>query len=274
MGISRSLVRLTSWHLDGVGLRHLEPSERFVASRSTRRVIRYIDVKETLMNRDSVCRKVAALFFVGWMVVLSGCGGDSTPVVFNASLRVAHASPDAPNVDVLVDNKVVLSNVPYPTVSSYLTVTAATHEIKVNAAGTSTTVIDVSPTFTDGGAYTVFAVGFLAEIQPLLATDDQTAPAAGNSKLRVIHAAPDAGNVDILVNDKVVLTNVAFKAISAYLTVPAGTYDIKVNATGTSTTAIETSATVASGGIYTAVAIGSVKTAATNPLAVEILKDL
>ena len=205
---------------------------------------------------------------------IAACGGDSSSPVFNASLRVMHASPDAPNVDVLVDNKVVLSNVPYPVASSYLTVTAATHEIKVNAAGTSTTVIDVSPTLTVGTAYTVLAVGFLSGIQGLIAIDDRTAPSTGNAKLRVIHAAPDAGNVDVLVNDKVVLSNVPFKAISDYLTVPAGTYDIKVNATGTSTTAIEASASVASGGIYTAVAIGSVATAATHPLALQILTDL
>lgn len=214
---------------------------------------------------------------MGALAILCGvaaCGGSDSPTVFNANLRVVHASPDAPNVDVLVDNKVVLSNVPYPTASSYLTVTAATHEIKVNVAGTSTTVIDVSPTLSTGAAYTVLAVGFVSGIQALLATDDRTAPAAGNAKLRVIHAAPDAGNVDVLVNDKVVLSNVPFKAISDYLTVPAGTYDIKVNATGTSTTAIEASASVASGGIYTAVAIGSVATAATHPLALQILTDL
>lgn len=205
---------------------------------------------------------------------LASCGGDSAPPVFNASLRVMHASPNAPNVDVLVDNKVVLSNVPYPAVSSYLTVTAAAHDIKVNAAGTATTVIEVTPTLSTGAAYTVLAVGFLSDIQALLATDNQTPPSSGNAKLRVIHASPDAGNVDVLVNDKIVLSNVPFKAISDYLTVPAGTYDIKVNATGTATTAIEASATVQSGGIYTAVAIGSVATASTNPLALKILTDL
>lgn len=222
----------------------------------------------------SLYRLAAVLLGLFIAFGLTACGGDDTPLVFNSSLRVMHASPNAPNVDVLVDNKVVLTNVPYSAVSSYLTVTAAAHEIKVNATGTSTTVIDVTPTLAKGAAYTVLAVGFLNSIQALIATDDLTAPSSGNAKLRVIHAAPDAGNVDVLVNDKVVLSNVPFQAISQYLTVPAGTYDIKVNATGTSTTAIEASATVASGGIYTAVAIGSVATASTNPLALKILTDL
>ena len=219
-------------------------------------------------------RLAVALSVLVTTLFIAGCGGDDHDVVVDAHLRVVHASPDAPNVDVLLDNTVVLSNVPYPTASGYLAVAPGTHNIKVNAAGTTTTVINASPSLTPGTAYTVLAVGFLSSIQALVAVDDTTRPPSGSAKLRVIHAAPDAGNVDVLVNNSVVLSNVPFEAISSYLVVPAGTYDIKVNAAGTSTTAIETSATLASGDIYSAVAIGSVKTAATNPLALELLTDL
>ncbi|WP_322029467.1 DUF4397 domain-containing protein [Paraburkholderia sp. J76] len=207
-------------------------------------------------------------------ILLASCGGggddDNTP---GARLRVLHASPDAPAVDVYVDGTKVLSDVTYPTVSSYLNVRAGSHVIKVNAAGTSTTVINVNPSLAAGGAYTAIAANFLANIQALLATDETTAPPAGQARVRVIHAAPDAGPVDVLVNGQAVLTNVPFGAISNYLTLPAGTYDVKVNAAGTSTTAIEATLTVAAGTNYSAVAIGSIKTAQTNPLAIKVLTD-
>ena len=205
------------------------------------------------------------------VVFFAGCGGDDGPG--NARLRILHASPDAPNVDVYVDNGLVLANVPYPTASGYLTISVGTHAIKINAAGTQTTVINVSPPLSKDGAYTAIAANFVASIEPLLATDDTSAPPSGQIRLRVIHAAPDAGAVDILVNDQIVLSNVPFGTISSYLTVPGGTYDLKVNATGTAITAIHTSVTAAAGNNYTAVAIGSLKTAATNPLSLKILVD-
>jgi hypothetical protein len=216
--------------------------------------------------------KYLAIFLVCVITVIAGCGGDDDNTG-STHLRILHASPDAPNVDVYVDNGLVLANVPYPTASNYLTIAAGAHNVKINAAGTSTTVISVSPTLVRDGYYTAIAANFIASIQALLATDDASAPPAGQARLRVIHAAPDAGPVDILVNNQVVLSNVPFATISSYLMVPAGTYDIKVNATGTSVTAIEATVVAAAGSNYSAVAIGSLKTAATNPLTLKVLVD-
>ena len=56
---------------------------------------------------------------VGATIFTSGCGDSG-----HAQLRVVHASPDAPNVDVLVDGKIVLTNVAYEAASNYLTVSA------------------------------------------------------------------------------------------------------------------------------------------------------
>ncbi|MDR5837115.1 DUF4397 domain-containing protein [Caballeronia sp. LZ034LL] len=216
--------------------------------------------------------KYLAMFLFCVASVIAGCGGDDNNSG-STHLRILHASPDAPNVDVYIDNGLVLANVPYPTASNYLTIVAGAHNIKINAAGTSTTVISVSPSLGRDNFYTAIAANFVASIQPLLATDDASAPPSGQARLRVIHAAPDAGPVDVLINNQVVLSNVPFAAISNYLLVAAGTYDVKVNVAGTSTTAIEANIDVAAGTNYTAVAIGSVKTAATNPLALKALVD-
>lgn len=190
-----------------------------------------------------------------------------------AQVRVVHASPNAPNVDVLVDNTVVLRNVPYPTDSGFLAVPAGARNFKVNAAGTATTVIDVTPTLVAGRAYSAYATGFLASIGATLVEDNLTAPTAGNAKIRVVHASPDAPNVDILANDNRVLSNVPFKAASDYLVVPAGTYTFKVNVAGTSTTAVQATAPLVAGKIYTAVAIGSLAATATNKLAIKLIAD-
>lgn len=190
-----------------------------------------------------------------------------------AKLRVMHASPNAPNVDVLLDGAVVLPNVPYPANSDFLSVPSGARNVKVNAAGTSTTVIDVTPTLVAGKAYTAYATGFLAGIGATLVEDNLTAPTGNNAKIRVIHGSPDAPNVDILANNAAVLTNVPFKAASDYLTVPAGAYNFKVNVAGTTTTATQADVTLVAGRVYTAIAIGSVASTATNKLTIKLLTD-
>lgn len=174
-----------------------------------------------------------------------------------ARVRAIHASPDAPEVDILVDNEVVLSSVPFKAASDYLTVLSGKRNFKVNAAGSNATVIDATPKLSAGIDYSLLALNFLSNIEPLLVVDDNSAPAPGNAKIRVIHASPDAPEVDVLVNDAAVLSNVAFKMASDYLEVPAASYNIKVNAAGTDITVIDADLSLEEGKVYTAIALGA-----------------
>ena len=155
----------------------------------------------------------------------------------------------------ICDDVVVLTDAPFKVASGYLEVTGGGRNFKVNATGTMSTVIDATPNLEPGEDYTLLAVNFPASIEPLLAMDDNSAPAAGNARLRVIHASPDAPDVDVLVDNVVVLTNVPFKAISDYLEVAAGAHNIKVNAAGTSTSVINVTPTLLDGKVYTVIAL-------------------
>jgi hypothetical protein len=194
---------------------------------------------------------------------LVGCGGGSDD---KSRLRVLHGSPNAPAVDVLVDNGAVLTNVPYKTASGYLSVNSGTRNIKVNAAGSTTTVINADVNLARDTDTTVIATNVLASIEPVVLTDDNTAPASGQIKLRLVHAAPGAGNVDIyvtapgadLATTSPTLTNIPFKAASSYLAVPAGTYRVRITGAGSKGVAIDSgSLTLAAGQIRTAVALGN-----------------
>lgn len=189
---------------------------------------------------------------------------DTTGIESQAQVRVVHASANAPNVDVLVNNDVVLTGVPYTQFSDYLAIDAGAQRFRVRATGTTTTVIDVTPTLNANASYTVLAIGPVSAIEPLLLQDDRTAPSAGNAKVRIVHAAPAAGSVDIYVTDPnaslatatATLSNVGFRAASGYLTVPAGTYRVRVTPAGDrNTVALDIPAvTLTSGQIVTAVA--------------------
>ena len=188
-----------------------------------------------------------------------GCGSDS-----NARLRVVHASPDAPNVDVFVGNNTFATNVPYATAPQYQTVNTGTQTVKITATGSSTAVISSDQNFTSKTDYTALAVGDVANISLLALQDDNSAPASGQVKVRIVHASPSAGPVDVYVTvpgadittATPTLTNVPFKGVSQYLAVAAGNYQVRVTPTGTKTVAIDSGAlTLTAGQIRTAVAL-------------------
>ena len=90
-----------------------------------------------------------------------------------ARVMVVHASPDAPAVDLLVDNvKVNATALSYPNNTGYLEVASGTRNFKVNAAGTTTTVINADVPLMENAAYSVFAFDRVAQIKPLVVMDN------------------------------------------------------------------------------------------------------
>lgn len=214
----------------------------------------------------------------------AACGDDDEntgPDLADARVRVVHASPDAPSVDVLVDDAVALTNVPYLGVSDYLEVPSGSRNLKVNAAGTATTVIDADADLAEDGDYTVIASGLASAIEPIVLVDDNSAPAAGNVRVRAIHGAPSAPAVDIYVTapgtdletETPVLVNVVFGQVADYLEAPAGTYQVRVTPTGSKTVVIDSGPlTLASGQVRTAIAVDAA--GGGGPFELLLLEDL
>ena len=131
--------------------------------------------------------KFLTLLFAASALIAACSDDDNTGPEGEARVRVVHASPDAPDVDVLLNDAEVLSDVPYLTASNYLGVPAGEQNLKVNAAGTATTVIDADLNLVDGTDYTVIASGLAEAIEPIVLQDDNSTPAAGNARVRAIH---------------------------------------------------------------------------------------
>src|SRR5690348_13774486 len=80
----------------------------------------------------------------------------------------------------------------------------------------------------------------LAAALALAAITAIPASAASESRVRVLHASPDAPAVDVYLDGTKVdaLVNVPFGAISDYLTIPAGSHQVTVFATGTTSSPV------------------------------------
>jgi hypothetical protein len=194
---------------------------------------------------------------VGVLAILSTAAAQED----GARIRVLHASPDAPAVDIFLDGQKAVTNLAFDSITDYVNVTAGAHNVKVFPApsdGSGTPVIEADVTLSAGTDYTVAAVGKLSEIGPLVLTDDNKAPAEGQVRLRFVHASPDAPAVDIYAEGAgVVVPNAAFKDASGYLDLPAGTYNLEVRAAGTETVALDLPGiTLEKGKVYTAFAVG------------------
>jgi hypothetical protein len=147
----------------------------------------------------------------------------------DAMVRVLHASPDAPAVDVKVDDAVVLTAVPFKAISDYLAVPGGTYEIKVCATGTDTCVIDADLTFEAGKHYTVAATNVLASIEAQVLVD-APAPTADKTQVRVVHFSADTPAVDVLTQDgsAKVVEGLEYPDATDYLSLDPGSYDLKV----------------------------------------------
>jgi len=175
-----------------------------------------------------------------------------------ARVRVVHASPDAPAVDVWINDGLAIENAPFKGITDYAPLAAGAYNIKVVPNGATEPVVIEADLTLEAKDYTIVAVGLLENIEPLLLIDNNSAPAAGKAHVRFVHASPDAPAVDIAVKGGPILfSNVAFKEIGDYLPVDAGTYDLEVRLTGTETVALDVPGlALADGTVYTVFAMG------------------
>jgi LPXTG-motif cell wall-anchored protein len=176
-----------------------------------------------------------------------------------ARVRVVHASPDAPAVDVWVNGAVAFSNAPFKGITDYAKLEPGSYQVQVTPTGaTEPIVIDAMLDLATKTDYTVVAVGQLANIEPLVLVDNNSAPAAGKAHVRFVHASPDAPAVDIAVmGGPVLFSNVPFKGTGDYLPVDAGTYDLEARLAGTETVALSVPGVMLEEGkVYTIFAMG------------------
>lgn len=205
------------------------------------------------------------------LIVLAGV---SSAVLADSRVRAVHASPDAPAVDVLVNDAPAFTSLAYTNASAYASVPAGTYNVKVVPAGLpAPVVIDANLNLADNTTYSVAAINTLANIQPLVLVDDNTLNPT-NARIRFVHASPNAPAVDIaLAGGSVLFPNVSFSNSGGYITVPGGSYDLEVRLAGTSTVVLPLpGVAVSNNTVYSVWAMGLVNSTAT-PLQAVVTVD-
>ncbi len=165
------------------------------------------------------------------------CPADET-----ADIRAIHLSPDAPAVDVwtLEPERRIFSDLSFTDSSTYRVVDEGTYTLEITPSGAG--ILDSVLTlegleFEEDNTYTAAVIGWLDNLTGILLVDDVTTPPADQIRVRIVHAAPDVGEVDVWnVTDpedpQPLVENVSFAEASDNLNIDAGTYVVGIDVNG------------------------------------------
>ena len=204
-----------------------------------------------MTRRRRLCggrRVLNGLSLAPMSLLLAGCQAVvSSPTA--SQVRVIAASPDAPGLDMYLNNNALAYNVGFGSVTSYIAVNAGTDLISADTAGTKQVLVSAKNTFVNSNQYTVLVGNVSANLQELVIQDQAQAAPSGQISLRLIDQATQIGALDIYLvpmGQKFtavtpLMTNLTFGNAPSYLNVPTGTYTLVVVPAGT----VPTSMTVA-----------------------------
>ncbi len=213
-----------------------------------------------------------------------------TPPSGSGGVRVAHVSPNAPNVDVSVDGATVIEDLAFGTLrpstadpglfgvrienvstpgtletTQYLDVPAGDRQVGI-AAATGPTVFDGTVPVGAGTDYTIAAIGELGDeadqpFEPLVLQDDTSDPGAGTARVRLVHASPDAPAVDVTLasTGDALFDGLSYGNAADYVEVPAGDYTLQVRGDtpgNDGSVVAEFDVSLAGGEVYSAFATG------------------
>jgi hypothetical protein len=180
-------------------------------------------------------------------------------------VRLAHLSPDTPDVDVY------LSAVPpsgpakkfpgvgYGVVSPYLPLPAGTYAVAMRNAGAgegTPPVLTTQVTVEAGKAYTVAGVGRHADLGLRVINDDLSVPSGGKAKVRIVQASLTAPVLDVSVASGPAIANgVQFASTTGYREVDQGNWTVKLQQAGGGGPASSVQCALSGGNVYSLIVL-------------------
>jgi hypothetical protein len=154
-----------------------------------------------------------------------------------AQVRVAHFSPDAPAVDVYVDGEVVVEELEYPAVTSFLELEPGVYSVAVAPAGTSEDDAVIGPLnvqVEEQSVQTIAAVGSV-DAGTLTATvilEDSDEITEGSARVTFIHAVENAPGVDVYGSNALLVQSLRYPSANSdggfTREIPAGQIDFSI----------------------------------------------
>lgn len=221
---------------------------------------------------DPKWRGICGGFTLAVSLLIAGCGSNN-----NAYVRTVNASPGLAGYSVQVGVTVVASSLPYGTVGvqpagEYSTDDASGNYRAIGAGNSQAVVLFQKPgtnlatttlSTVKNSDYTIVNLGIFPNISLLALTDNNTAPTSGQFKLRVVHASPSAGPVDVYItapggsiSGMPVVDDLQFGQVTPnYLQLAPGSYEVQITPHGSTHAVITEAFSPTAGNVYSAFAL-------------------
>lgn len=185
--------------------------------------------------------------------------GDDRRMARPAMVRLLHAAPAAPAVDVWVDGERVATGLAYGNATGYARLPSGERMVEVTLANTTEPVVVSADLDLEASrSYTALVIGPLDNLTALV-LEDNTRPRGSSAHVRFVHASPDAPAVDVALDDggAVVFGDTAYGEATDYTSLRRGTYDLEVRLAGEDTVALDLPPVrLPGGGAFTVYALG------------------
>jgi hypothetical protein len=177
-------------------------------------------------------------------------------------VRCANLSPGNPAVDIYLlpfgnaSNPTVLKHVTYGDVSSYMAVPSGEYTVAMRAVGASASsppIVSTNFMVSGGTNYTVASLGPAAARRLEVLHDAMAAP-QGHALVRVIQASLKQDQVTVTDAGRILAQQLAFGAVTSYLSVAPGAQNVQISASGQQTAMSES---LAAGSVHTIVVLDS-----------------
>lgn len=183
-----------------------------------------------LFGRLSLLVPAAILFIV------TSCKLDDDKYVAppTAYVSLYNASPNGPDLNVIVDNRRINSNsFEYADHTGYLRFYTGERTIQFGPFGASNVVADTTLTLEDGKAYSLFVVDEFPSPGILVLNDDGDEPTEGKAMIRFLNLSPDTEDVNLVADGETdpFFEGQAYKEPSGFTAVDAKRYDFTVRST-------------------------------------------
>ena len=208
-----------------------------------------------------------------------GCKKNNPAPSNSANVMFVNGCPGTlPGIDTKLDNINVSGalNIAFGNNSGYKNVKAGTAvTIAYFITNSGTPVISNAVDITKDLNYTAFCGGIITAPKFVFVQDDKTAPANNTAKIRFVNLSSDAMSVTANVQNIVIDSGVTSLEVTPYMSVTAGTYDLKAGDPSNINTVVTigSAQTLAAGKIYTLMLTGTVAGTGVSALKLTLINN-
>jgi len=169
-------------------------------------------------------------------LLLAACGGSSDP---QGQIRLLDSIQAPASVDLVIDGSLAVGAIGFPGSSGYQARPAGAHDVRVVDGSTGNVLAQVAVPLSPGERVTVLASGIPGGSTATTATallDDDSTPASGHARLRVVHGAAASASIVVEATLRPEGSTAAaappivvgYRTGEYFLEVPAGRYALEV----------------------------------------------